>query len=224
MNEGEALYDNCLLGGIEMQISEYLVEIRHAVEVVMSELHRERDLINRLEDELAPLAAAMEDGYRRVEFLAQNPDLDDDGLGTAIYWDTYFGSDKDRYYKAEELEKAQESLEAHRFSIAAMAGSLLQYAKQGIVLHYGIERIGCPDGRTVAGMPLHEVIWQGRNQAIHWEEGELRSPVERCFKKLAEQIDQVYQEFQTRSMAYDIICLLGWYSFDDFANDMRSIR
>lgn len=204
-----------------MQISEYLNEIRHAVETVLGEIHRERDLIDKLQKELAPLIAAAEDGYRRAEFLALNPDLDDDGLGTAIHWDTYFGPDKERYYKAAELEKTKEALEAHTLSVAAMAGSLLQYAKQGIALHFGKERNECPDGRIIADMPFHEVIWQGRNQAIHWEEGEFRKPVERCFQQLSDVVDPIFSEYRVRSMAYDIVCLLGWHSFDDFANDMR---
>ena len=84
-----------------------------------------------------PLTAATEDGYRRVEFLAMNPELDDDGLGTAIHWDTYFGPDKERYYKAAEVDDATQKLDAHMFSIAALAGSLLQFAKQGIDILHG---------------------------------------------------------------------------------------
>ena len=203
-----------------MKISDYVPEIQHAIETVVGEIHREHELVDVLEADLAPLVAATEEGYRRVEFLAMNPDLDDDGLGTAIYWDTYFGPDKKRHYKAAEVEGAAQKLEAHKLSIAALAGSLLQYAKQGIALRYGKERKGCPDGRMIAEMPLHELIWQGRNQAIHWEEGEFRKPVERCFQQLTKSVDSVFGEYLNRSMAYEVIRLLGWNSFDDFANDM----
>ena len=60
--------------------------------------------------------------------------MDDDNLSTAIYWDTYFGPDKDRYY----AEKSKPDIEAliamRRFSTDAQSGSILQYAKQGISL------------------------------------------------------------------------------------------
>lgn len=70
----------------------------HAVAAVLSELHAEKEHLARARAELAILTAATEGGYRRAEFLAMNPDLDDEGLGTAIHWDTYFGVVKDRYH------------------------------------------------------------------------------------------------------------------------------
>ena len=203
-----------------MKIPGYLQEMQHAVETVIGEISREHQIVADLQAELAPLNAATEDGYSRAEFLARNPDLDDEGLGTAIYWDTYFGVDKQRFHKAYELEEATQKLNAHRLSVAALAGSLLQYARQGIALQYGNERAGCPDGRIVAGMSLHEVIWQGRNQAIHWEEGGFRKPVIQCFERLAEQVGPVFDEYTDRNMAYEVIEVLGWKSFDNFATDL----
>ena len=203
-----------------MKISNYLIEIRHAVETVIGEIHREHKILETLQADLVPLTAATEDGYRRVEFLAMNPELDDDGLGTAIHWDTYFGPDKERYYKAAEVDDATQKLDAHMFSIAALAGSLLQFAKQGIALRYGIERKECPIGRIIAEMPLHEVIWQGRNQAIHWEEGGFRKSVERCFQQLTESASPMFGEYLIRNMAYEVVSILGWSTFDAFATDM----
>ena len=109
-----------------------------------------------------------------------NPDLDDEGLGTAIYWDTYFGADKDRYYKKAGYDELVQRVDARQFSVAALSGSLLQYGKQGISLHYGKKRTECPDGRTVYGIPLSEVIWQARNQALHWEDGSFHEPTTKC--------------------------------------------
>jgi hypothetical protein len=168
-----------------MKIPHYLKEIRHAVEVAMGAIHGEQERVEHLRKELAALTAAVDDGYARVDFLVRNPDLDDEGLGTAIYWDTYFGADKDRYNKNAEVDELIQTVAAHEFAVDAMCGSLLQYAKQGIALQYGTERKGCPDGRTVAGLALHEVIWQARNQALHWEEKTLRKAPTACFEHLA---------------------------------------
>ncbi len=204
-----------------MKIPDYLTEIRHAVETVVAEIYREQDILATTRAELAALTAATDDGYRRAEFLAMNPDLDDDGLGTAIRWDTYFGVDKDRYYKNAEYEEVVQRVAARQFSIAALSGSLLQYGKQGISLHYGKKRSGCPDGRIVASIPLNEIIWQARNQALHWEDGSFHEPTTKCFEHLATNVDAVFAQFQDRSLAFEIIGLLGWNNAEAFFTDMK---
>lgn len=203
-----------------MQLSKYLAEIEHAVHTVLAELHAEHDQLVRRREELVKLTAEMEDGYRRAEFLALNPDLDDDGLGTAIHWDTYFGPDKERYHKKVEVANAEERVSAREFSVAALSGNLLQYAKQGLAIQFGKKREGCPEGRSVNGLPLHEIIWQGRNQALHWEEGDFHSPTQKCFEFLAANVDRKFAEYKNRSMAYDVVCLLGWRTPEDLMRDM----
>lgn len=80
---------------------------------MLGELHAENQHLARARAELAKVStAATEDGYRRAESLAMNPDLDDEGLGTAIHWDTYFGVDKDRYHKEKEAAQAAERVAA----------------------------------------------------------------------------------------------------------------
>ena len=91
-----------------------------------------------------------------------NPELDDEGLGTAIHWETYFGPDKERFYKQVDLDEIEQKIETHKFSTSALAANVLQFAKQGIALRFGRERQGISEGRLVGGQPLHEIIWQGR--------------------------------------------------------------
>ncbi len=203
-----------------MKLPEYLAEISHAVATVLDEIHSEAEHLARTRSELTSLTAATEDGYRRAEFLAMNPELDDDGLGAAVHWDTYFGVDKDRYHKEKEVALAAERVAAREFSISALSGSLLHYAKQGLALQFGRQRDGCPVGRQIAGLPLHEVIWQARNQALHWEEGKFNPPTLRCFEYLAANVDPRFGEYCNRSMAYEVICLLGWKVPEDFIRDM----
>lgn len=203
-----------------MKIPYYLKEIRHAVEVAIAAIHGEQSRVDDLRKELGALTEATADGYRRAEFLAMNPELDDEGLGTAIHWDTYFGSDKDRYHKKAEADEAIQRVAAHEFAVDAMCGSLLQYAKQGVALHFGKERKGCPDGRLIAGLTLHEVVWQARNQALHWEDGAFHKATTACFEHLAKHLDPVFNQYQTRSMAHEIVLHLGWKAADDFCRDM----
>lgn len=203
-----------------MKLSEYLDEVSHAVATVLNEIHKENEHLARLQAELAALTAATEDGYRRADFLALNPDLDDEGLGTAIHWDTYFGVDKDRYYKDKDAASTAERVTARKSSVAALSGSVLQYAKQGLALQFGPQRTDCPVGREVGRLPMHEIIWHGRNQALHWEEGEFRAPTTNCFEHLAVNVDAQFAEYKTRSMAYELLLLLEWRTLEDFQRDM----
>ena len=207
-----------------MKIPDYLIEIRHAVETVVSEIYREQNVLNETRAELEALTAATDDGYRRAEFLAMNPDLDDDGLGTAIHWDTYFGVDKDRYYKKAEYDEIVQRAAARQFSVAALSGSLLQYGRQGIALHYGKNRTEFPAGRIVYGLRLSEVIWQARNQAFHWEDGSFHEPTTKCFEHLAANANQVFAQFRDRSLAFEIIELLGWNNAEAFLADMKLLN
>ena len=203
-----------------MNISDYLNEIQHAVEIIICEIYREYDEVEALKKELEKLNEATDVGYRRAEFLALNPELDDEGLGTAAYFDTYFGPDKERFYKPVEIDNATLKLKVHQFSNQALSGSILQYAKQGISLQYGSNN-SCPSGRLIDGQELKEIIWQGRNQSLHWEEGTFRKPVEQCFKYLANHSDPIFNDYTSRNMAFDVVELLGWKTFNDFSKDMK---
>jgi len=203
-----------------MQLSNYLREMEHAIRHIIGELFREHDAATRLADDVRKLTVAMEDGYRRVEWLAMNPEFDDEGLGTAIYWDTYFGPDKERHYKKADLDELNQRIAARDFSRAALAASVLQYAKQGIALRFGKQRTGIAAGRLVGGQPVHEIVWQGRNQALHWEEGQFNQSVQTCFQQLAANVDAAFHDYQQRNMAFDVVQALGWKDFQDLERDM----
>ncbi len=203
-----------------MKISNYLREVQHAVSVVIGEIHREQNQVAVLRGELSALTAATDDGYQRSNFLAMNPELDDDFLGTAIHWDTYFGVDKERFHKNVELDDGLSNIAAHEFSVAALSGSLLQYGKQGLSLRFGKHRAGCPDGRMIGGQALNEVIWQARNQALHWEDGTFSAAVVQCFDTLAMNVNAVFGQYRNRSMAFEVVELLGWRTVEDFSRDL----
>jgi hypothetical protein len=133
-----------------MQISVYLGEMEHAIRHVLGEVYRERDVAEQLGDKVRNNTAAMEHGYRQAESLAMDPDLDDEGLSTAIYWETYFGADKDRHDDQIDLDEVKQRIEVRKFSTVALAASVLQYAKQGIALRF----VTCP---TRSGAPARRL-------------------------------------------------------------------
>lgn len=70
---------------------------------------------------------------------------------------------------------------------------------------------------------LRDLIWEGRNQAQHWEEGRLSAGVSTQFTSLASEVNQVFSEFNRRSMSVETLEVLGWRSVDSFAADMLSL-
>jgi hypothetical protein len=205
-----------------MDMDAYLDEIQFAVQSTLPLLWAERDRVAQLETEVAALTAEMKSDYERAEKIAQSEVPDDDGLATMIYWETYFGPDKEQNEKGRELREVEQRLEAHSFSLAALAGAVLQNAKQGISIVHG-QPANAPDGRSIGSLSLRTVIWEGRNQAIHWEDGPLRPAGANCFAALASEQDAKFAEHGQRSLAMDCIALLGWRDFEAFAADMRSL-
>lgn len=67
------------------------------------------------------------------------------------------------------------------------------------------------------------MIWQARNQSLHWEDGSFRPPVVACFTALASEVDQVFSNFRARNMAFDVIEMLGWRTIGAFETDLLSV-
>jgi len=207
-------------GNIMMTIQEYLAEIEYAAGNLISIIWEERKRLQAMEMELERLTPLVKENYLRAESVALNAqDFDDDAMAVGMYWENYFGDDKERHAKTNEREKLAQQVAAHTFSASALAGSLLQYAKQGISLTHG-DLASTPSGRAIGGQFLRDVIWQSRNQAIHWEEGKPRDPVRQCFDKLAQEVAPHFAEYTNRSMAFDVVELLAWTDFDKFNADL----
>jgi hypothetical protein len=121
-----------------------------------------------------------------------------------LYWDTYWGEDKEHHYKSAELHALRERLVTRTFAVSALAAAILQLAKQGISIVHG-EPNNCPPGRTLSSQTLRNVIWQARNQVLHREEGRFSQAVQTCFDTLANHYGAPFGDFRTRNMAPDIL-------------------
>ncbi len=122
-----------------------------------------------------------------------------------------------------EMRAAEERLRSHRFSIASLAASVLQFAKQGIsIVHGGLST--CPPGRLLGSQSLRDIIWQARNQSIHWENNVFHEPTAACFERLAAELEPRFGDFRQRNMAFDILLLLGWSDFEHMAQDLKHLE
>lgn len=197
----------------------WLGETEHAMRSTIDLVWAEHAAVAEATGDLARLEAATEQGYRQSEAFMD--DFDDEGLATAIHWDTYFGADKERYHAAEALGALQATQEARSASRAALAATALQIAKQGISAVHG-KLDASPDGRTEAGVVLKDLIWQGRNQAMHWEEGKPHKSVESCFETLKAS-NTAFADYTARNLAFEILELLGWKEYAAYEADMLSL-
>jgi hypothetical protein len=203
-----------------MKMADYLAEIEYAGEHLIPPIWQERSRFQTLEKELAALTGRMEFDYQRAQRAAAWAETADDvAEATGMYWDTYFGVDKERYYKDKDRATLADRIIAIRLSLDSVAGALLQFAKQGISLCHG-DLGSCPDGRPFGTQFLKTVIWQGRNQALHWEDHTFNQSVQDCFKRLSTEMNPVFGGYTKRNMSLDVVELLGWTNFTKFKDDM----
>lgn len=203
-----------------MRIADYLSEIEHAVTSLIDTIWSEQLKLHELAEKLGELQPLVEGNYRRalgIQNFAEDPD--DVMMGVGMYWDNYFGEDKQLYHIDMRRQELENEVASHAFSVASLSSALLQDAKQGISLAHG-GTANCPNGRSIGTQSLKGIIWEARNQSLHWEEANFRQGVNNCFNTLASEVDQKYSEYLNRNMAFDVVELLGWKSFCDFRRDM----
>jgi hypothetical protein len=206
-----------------MTLTEYLNEMEYAVTRVIESLWHERGEAAGLRKEIDELRKVVADNYARAQFIQQNAeDTDDLMIGVGIHWDTYFGEDKEQYYKSKDLGVLEERLVAREFSYSSLAGTLLQYAKQGLSASFG-KHANWPNGRLVSSQDLKTIILESRNQSEHWEEGNPFPKVEQCFNTLAAEKGPEFAQYKTKNLAFEIVSMLGWHSYADFKNDLLSM-
>ena len=206
-----------------MKIEDYLDDIAYAASQVIVSLWHEHKEAEALRKEIDILKKTAEANYSRAMSIQQNAeDPDDLMMGVGMYWDTYFGEDKDQHYKSQDLKVLNDRLATREFSFASLAGTLLQFAKQGLSAVYGSPS-NWPSGKAIGSQPLKTVILQARNQSEHWEEGNPRPPVEVCFQTLEVEKGNQFAHYKTKNLAFDVVSMLGWKAFSDFKSDMLTM-
>ncbi|MEA5452954.1 hypothetical protein VB780_30565 [Leptolyngbya sp. CCNP1308] len=122
----------------------------------------------------------------------------------------------------------KQSIDVKSFSTDSLCGAILQIAKQGISTVYGtLDQ--CPDGRNIGenanAQGIKNIIWQARNQSMHYEEGDLRQATVECFDKLEASFGSNFSLSLTsnKNMAHYVIQILGWKDYHQYESDMNSL-
>ena len=204
-----------------MDMASYLQEIRHGCVTLFPAIWAEWEAVEALKGRIASLTAETEDGYSRAQFLHPSEDPDDYMMGVGMYWDNYFGPDKERHHAVADLPNLEQTRDVRSFACAALAGCVLQFAKQGISLVHG-DLQGCPPGRQIHGVDMKSVIWQGRNQSMHWDDPQFRPPVRACFDTL-KVLEPSLGDYLARNVAFDVVRVLNWHEYAAFESDMMTL-
>lgn len=120
-------------------------------------------------------------------------------------------------------------VEAHKallladVAAGAVAGALLQIARQCICLAWPTYDERMKKGRLVGSQHLSCVIWHARNQALHFEDGILKN--ENTLKSIMLLSDEFSIPIENldespRALSFEIFDVLGWDSYVSYAKDM----
>ncbi len=129
--------------------------------------------------------------------------------------------DKEECYHTKAKE-SQEALLMMNTATAAAAGMILQIAHQCITLAWP-DKQRLNKGRLVGSQHLSSVIWHGRNQTMHFEDKSPHKKTKQCLDILHKEFsfDNSDLELRPRSLAKEVISLLGWHSYKMFADDIN---
>lgn len=121
---------------------------------------------------------------------------------------------------ASRLEKALGSIGATVESMSSLAGAILQIAKQVLSLRYS----GKPNilaARDIGSQKIIEVIWEGRNHAMHWDEGAPNKKVQGMLDALSKDLGITIEV--GRNNCLSILGALNWSSAEAVVNDLHAL-
>lgn len=198
---------------------DYVSEIKYAAEGLIGLIFHERDQLDELRNEKVQVERQLDHLYRVQTFLELNPDLDDEGIGTAARWEAYFDVEPKHDDVGRRIDDLQSRIKARDTAVVSLCGSLLQLAKQGMsIVHAG--RSG-PPGRNVGSQALRDVVWHARNQSAHYDEGRCRPPIPATFEALAADFTApIFLDYDQKNLAFEVVGLLGWTSYEHFEEDL----
>ena len=201
---------------------QYLQDTEYAVQHLLRLATDEEIQLNALMDTLRKTEAQLKIHQWDFQSSDLNEDFSDAYVMAAFGRAGRAAQETDRLKV--EVAKLQASVGARQQATQALAGAVLQIAKQGIsVVHGGPTT--APTGRTVGTLSIRDIIWQARNQSMHYEEGNFKKALIDLFATLeAEQGPQFGLAAHPKlNRAKQVLDLLGWSSYSNYKQDMQAL-
>lgn len=105
-------------------------------------------------------------------------------------------------------------------AMAVLAGSILQIGKQALSYRFGTKPV-LAGARAVGSQSVVDLIWEGRNHALHWEESNPRPPVRDMLAAL--QNDLGLRVVVGENNAVHILKGLGWTDANVVASELKGL-
>lgn len=124
-----------------------------------------------------------------------------------------------------EVTRLEASIVTHQHSTQAIAGAILQIAKQGISLVYGKPK-AAPPGRTIGTLAVRDIVWQARNQSMHYEDTKpFSDSVINLFSTLEKEQGEQFSlaKHPKQNRAKQILDVLGWNNYAAYLDDISQL-
>ena len=201
---------------------QYITDTEYAAKHLLLLANEEENKLQELSEKLSNVEAQL----RVHKWDFESSDLNDDF--SEVHVRGAFGKAAQEYQQAEALQgqltKLQVSIDIHQQAVQAIACSILQIAKQGIsIVHGGLS--AAAEGRKIGSLTLKEVVWQARNQAMHYEAHNLHNSVTNLFATLEREQGAQFSltGYPKQSRAKQVLVLLGWSDYVSYVHDMQSL-
>ncbi|MGO0258244.1 hypothetical protein ACTL7R_01925 [Priestia aryabhattai] len=196
-----------------IMIHPYIEQTHYAASSLIALIRKEEmelQNLKALHDKKAKYHRNLYDDFRRKEFDPEDHFNEYQMMHSFVKQATFFQEEIEPVQK--QIRDLEISMHTRKESIRTLSGALLQLAKQGISISYGNIK-DCPEGRLIYNEALKNIIWQGRNQSMHYEEGNFKAPLVRCFNNIG-------IELKAENSAKEVIDLLGWIDYQSYKSDM----
>lgn len=105
-------------------------------------------------------------------------------------------------------------------SMSSLAGTVLQIGKQSLsIRHSGKPNI--QNARGISSQNIVEVIWEGRNHAMHWDEADPKPKVRNMLNTLAGDLNITIEIGKNNCLS--ILGALGWKTADNVIADLNAL-
>lgn len=195
---------------------QYITDTKHCSQALIKLIFEEKILYDDLSSKQNILKA--KSAHFLKKYLSQEDDEDSNDKQIMGSFHIMAESKQSAEQLQIQIDTIEDSLNIKQFSIQSLSGALLQVAKQGISYVHGNKVEDCPhDGKNVGTLEvLKNVIWQSRNQSLHFEEGAFSKSVQECFNNIETNFGETFSSsnISTKNMAYEIVELLDWTTYE----------